>query len=68
MSIDSTIEQYMSASYFDLFSDKIGTSAVTGYDWTDTTQETINSPVTVEVEASVRPGFVLKIQQAIGHN
>ena len=66
MSIDSTIESSMEASYFGLFSASIGVSVETGYDWTEVSESTKNEQVTVEVKATVRPGYILQIKQATG--
>ena len=56
----------MEASYFGLFSASIGVSVETGYDWTEVSESTKNEQVTVEVKASVRPGYILQIKQATG--
>ena len=66
MTIDSTIESSMEASYFGLFSASIGVSVETGYDWTEVSESTKNEQVTVEVKATVRPGYILQIKQATG--
>ena len=66
MSIDSTIEASMEASFFALFSATLGTSVTTGYDWTEVSESTKNEQITVEVKASVRPGYILQIKQATG--
>ena len=56
----------MEASYFGLFSASIGVSVETGYDWTEVSESTKNEQVTVEVKATVRPGYILQIKQATG--
>ena len=66
MSIDSTIEASMEASFFSLFAATLGTSVTTGYDWTEASESTKNEQITVEVKASVRPGYILQIKQATG--
>ncbi len=66
MSIDTTIEASMKASFFGLFEASLGVSTTTGYDWTHTTDVTMSEQVTVEVKASVKPGFILQIKQAVG--
>ena len=66
MSIDSTIEASMEAQFFGLFGLTLGTSVTTGYDWTKVSESTKNEQITVEVKASVRPGYILQIKQATG--
>ena len=66
MSIDATVSASIKASFFDLFGTQLGVSATTGYDWTETTEATKNEQITIEVKSSVRPGYILKIQQAMG--
>ena len=66
MSIDATVSASMEASFFGLFGTELGVSATTGYDWTETTEATKNEQITIEVKSSVRPGYILKIQQAMG--
>ena len=56
----------MEASYFGLFSASVGVSVETGYDWTEVSESTKNEQVTVEVKATVRPGYILQIKQATG--
>ena len=66
MSIDSTIEASLKADFFGLFGLTLGTSVTTGYDWTEVSESTKNEQVTVEVKATVRPGYILQIKQATG--
>ena len=56
----------MEASFFALFSANLGVSTTTGYDWTEVSESTKNEQITVEVKASVRPGYILQIKQATG--
>ena len=42
MSLDITIKNEMSASFFGLFSEKLGISVSTGYDWTYVSSETVS--------------------------
>ena len=66
MSIDATVSASIETSFFDLFGTQLGVSATTGYDWTETTEATKNEQITIEVKSSVRPGYILQIQQAMG--
>ena len=66
MSIDTSIEYSMKASIFEIFEESIGMSVSTGYDWSQAGSQVYNEQETIEVKASVRPGFILQIQQAQG--
>ncbi len=66
MSVDVTVSASMKASFWGIFEASLGVSATTGYDWTHATDVTMSEQVTVEVKASVRPGFILQIKQAVG--
>ena len=66
MSIDVSIEESMSASFFDLFSAKVGISVKTGYNWGHTSEASKSKQVTVEVKTSVKPKYTLQILQATG--
>ena len=41
MSVDVTVKNEMSAKFFDIFSEKIGISVSTGYDWSYASSETV---------------------------
>ena len=43
MSVDVTVKNEMSAKFFDIFSEKIGISVSTGYDWSYASSETVRS-------------------------
>ena len=66
MSIDTSIETSMKASLYGIFEASIGISVSTGYDWSLAESQVFSEQVTIEVKASVRPGFILQIQQAQG--
>ena len=66
MSIDESIKASMKMSIFSIFQTSLGMSVSTGYDWTKAGSQVFNEQVTIEVKASVRPGFILQIQQAQG--
>ena len=56
MSIDVTIEEELSAEFFDLFSAKIGMSIKTGYDWHSVSTETKSKQTTITVDGTVPAG------------
>ena len=66
VSVSSTIEYELSLSLFELFSEKLGISMTTGYDWSHSS--TVTKSITEEflVKASAPPGLILTIEQAIG--
>merc|ERR1712136_156069 len=66
MSIDSTIEESMSAGFFNFFSDDIGISVATGYDWTHTSSEAKSETETFTVETTVDAHSILIIEGAEG--
>merc|ERR1711962_329814 len=66
MSIDTTIEASMSASFFSFFSTEIGVSITTGYDWGHTSSQAKSETETFEVEAVVAPYSILIIDGAEG--
>merc|ERR1712126_261604 len=66
MSIDSTIEYAMHAGFFDMFSEDLGISVSTGYDWTHTSSQAQSETETFKVEAKVPPYTLLQIQGAEG--
>jgi hypothetical protein len=41
MSVDVTVKNEMSSKFFDIFSEKIGISVSTGYDWSYASSETV---------------------------
>jgi len=67
MSIDATIEYAMHAGFFDMFSEDLGISVSTGYDWTHTSSEAQSETETFQVEATVPPYTLLQIQGAEGN-
>lgn len=64
--IDQTIEETISAGFFGLFETELGLSATTAYDWTQTSEQTMQNVVTITVETTVNPGEELVLEQAIG--
>jgi hypothetical protein len=56
MSIDETISESMSESFFGLFSDTIGVSVTTGYNWGSVTAGVKSDEVTVTVDAVAPAG------------
>ena len=56
MSIDITIEEELSAQFFDLFDAKIGMSEKTGYDWRSVSTETKSKQTTITVDGTVPAG------------
>jgi len=67
MSIDQTIEEELSAQFFDLFGSSIGISVTTGYNWEHVSSETQDVAVGISVDAEAPAGMVLTIEQAVGH-
>lgn len=66
MSIDVTIEESMSTSFFKLFETQIGISLTTGYDWTQTSSEAKSETHEYTVRTTVKPGELLVIEGAHG--
>merc|ERR1712126_134913 len=66
MSIDTTIEEAMSASFFSFFSEDIGMSTTTGYDWTHTSSEAKSETEEFLVEVVVDAHSLLIIEGAEG--
>ena len=66
MGIDSTISEAISAGLFDSFGIEIGVSLTTSYDWTQVSEQTQQTVITITVEAEAYPGEQLILQQAIG--
>lgn len=67
MSIDATIESAMHAGFFDMFSEDLGISVSTGYDWTHTSSQAQSETETFKVEATAPPYTLLQIQGAEGN-
>jgi len=67
MSIDETIEYEMSAQFWGIFEERMGMSVNTGYDWGHVSTQTKSEQTTITVEGTVPPGYVLVIEQAVGH-
>ena len=57
----------MKASLYGIFEESIGISISSGYDWSHAESQVSSEQVTIEVKASVRPEFILQIQQAQGN-
>lgn len=66
MSIDTSIESAMSAAFFDFFSESIGVSVSTGYDWTHASSEIKDEIHTYTAETGVKPGTIWTLEGAIG--
>ena len=56
MSIDTTVESALEAQFWGVFSEKMGMSVTTGYDWTQTSEITKSEQTTITVEAEAPPG------------
>jgi len=67
MSIDETIEHELSAQFWGIFEARMGMSVNTGYDWGHVSTQTKSEQTTITVEGTVPPGYVLIIEQAVGH-
>jgi len=67
MSIDATIEYSMSSSFFGFFSEELGLSVSTGYDWTQTSSQAKSETQEFKVEAVVHPNSILIIEGAEGN-
>ncbi len=67
MSIDTTIKYSMSEKFFGMFEATIGVSVSTGYNWGETTSETMDEEEKFEVLATAPAEHVLTIEQAVGH-
>merc|ERR1712117_723502 len=52
---------------FGLFSNEVGVSAQTGYDWTTVSEVTKSEAQIFKVRSTAPPGYTLVIEQAIGH-
>ena len=56
MSLDVSIETELKLQFWLIFSQTLGLSATTGYDWTHTSESTKNEQITITVEADAPPG------------
>ena len=56
MSVSAGVEYALEAQFWTLFSESMGMSLTTGYDWTQTSDETKSEQITITVEASAPPG------------
>ena len=50
MSLDVTVKAAMEAKFFDFFSEKIGVSVSTGYDWSYVSSETVSEEHSIEIK------------------
>ncbi len=66
VSVSETIEYEISVSIFELFSEKLGISMTTGYDWTTTSSYTKSINEEFQVLAKAPAGMLLTIEQAVG--
>lgn len=66
MSIDTSIQYAMEAAFFKFFSESIGISVNTGYDWTHTSSEAKSEEHTYTVSTDVPPGTIYTLDSAIG--
>ena len=57
----------MTANFFDMFGASLGVSGKTGYNWSKATSETMSEEKTIEIKATANKGYVLRIEQAVGH-
>ena len=67
ISVSATIEYELGVDLFELFSEKIGVSMTTGYNWKHTSSETKSVTEEFKVLADAPPGLLLTIEQAVGH-
>jgi len=67
MSIDETIEYEMSIQFWEIFEERMGMSVSTGYDWGHVSTQTKSEQTTITVDGTVPPGYVLVIEQTVGH-
>jgi len=66
MSIDTSIEYAMEASFFSFFKESLGVSVSTGYDWTQTSSEAKSETHSYTVRTTVPPHKLLIIEGAEG--
>jgi len=67
MRIDATIEEELTSQFFGLFSENLGFSLTTGYDWEHVSDLTMGPLTSKSITAEAPPGYVLVIEQAVGH-
>merc|ERR1712136_306247 len=64
---DTTIEYAMHAGFFNMFSEDLGISVTTGYDWTHVSSQAQSETESFTVESTVPPYTMLTIQGAEGN-
>ena len=67
MSLDVTVENEMKEKFFGIFESTLSVSVTTGYDWSFVSSETTSEEHSVQIQASAPSGYVLRIEQAVGH-
>ena len=67
MSVDYTVSAKLKVEFFEFFSESVGVSASTGYDWTSVSSETVSEEDTISITATATAGYVARIEQAVGH-
>jgi len=67
MDISAGVYYEIQAGMFGLFEETLGVSTETGYDWTETSSQTMGESQTIEVSEPVPSGERLQILQAVGH-
>ena len=65
MSISEEVSYEITAGLFGLFEETLGLSVETGYDWTQTSSETMDEAESFQVDAVAPPGRILYIEQVI---
>ena len=53
--------------FFGIFESTLSVSVTTGYDWSFVSSETTSEEHSVQIQASAPSGYVLRIEQAVGH-
>ena len=67
MHVDYTVSAKLTVEFFEFFSESVGVSASTGYDWTSVSSETISNENTISIKTKAKAGLVTRIEQAVGH-
>ena len=67
MSLDVTVENEMTEKFFGIFESTLSVSVTTGYDWGYVSSETSSEEDSVEIRTTAPAGYVLRIEQAVGH-
>lgn len=67
MAISAGVSAEITVGMFGLFGSTIGTSLETGYDWAQTSSETMGEEESFQTVAFAAPGRILHIEQAVGH-